>query len=69
MDEDKVDRQARGADNQSPAPHPPKDGEGSGESGPGEKTCPVCDGTGRKDGDECPVCEGTGRVKENAEGE
>lgn len=70
MDEDEVDRAARGADNQSPAPHPPKDDEGSSEaSGSGEKTCPECDGTGRKDGDQCPICEGTGKVKASAAGE
>lgn len=68
MDEDEVRRQARGSDNQSPAPDPPKDETPSGGDDSGEKTCPECDGTGRKDGAECPVCEGTGRVKAAPEG-
>jgi RecJ-like exonuclease len=30
----------------------------------GENICPVCKGSGEKDGAECPNCEGTGRVNE-----
>jgi hypothetical protein len=35
-----------------------------GEPSSGENACPVCEGSGEKDGARCPNCEGTGRVNE-----
>ena len=33
-----------------------------GTPGTGEDLCPVCSGSGKKDGDDCEECAGTGRV-------
>jgi hypothetical protein len=33
-----------------------------GTPGSGEDLCPVCDGSGTKDGAKCEVCGGTGKV-------
>ena len=34
----------------------------------GEAICPVCDGQGKKDGEQCPECGGSGKVVEPAGG-
>jgi DnaJ-class molecular chaperone len=42
----------------------PGDEAPQGEPSSGENTCPVCEGSGKKDDAECPNCEGTGQVIE-----
>jgi hypothetical protein len=38
------------------------------ETSSGENVCPVCEGSGEKDGSQCPNCEGAGRVNEAISG-
>lgn len=45
-------------------PQRPGDEAPAGENSAGENICPVCGGSGEKDGAQCPHCEGTGRVIE-----
>jgi DnaJ-class molecular chaperone len=42
----------------------PGDEAPEGENSAGENICPVCGGSGEKDGARCSHCEGTGRVIE-----
>jgi hypothetical protein len=48
--------------------HTPDDDPEPGTPGTGEDTCPVCHGSGKKDGEECPRCDGTGRIVEGIGG-
>jgi hypothetical protein len=52
-------------DDPAPDENPrPGDEAPQGEASAGENLCPVCGGSGEKDGAECSHCEGTGRVIE-----
>lgn len=46
----------------------PGDAAAPGTPGTGEDICPVCSGTGKKDGAPCPNCGGTGRIVEGIGG-
>jgi hypothetical protein len=39
-----------------------------GTPGTGEALCPVCSGSGKKDGEACKMCNGTGKVIEGIGG-
>jgi DnaJ-class molecular chaperone len=45
-------------------PQAPGDEAPADENSAGENICPVCGGSGAKDGSPCEHCEGTGRVIE-----
>lgn len=49
-------------------PLKPGDDAPEGTPGTGEDLCPVCGGSGEKDGQDCPNCLGTGIVQEGIGG-
>jgi|GEM_PF-1549152 len=52
----------------SEPPVAPGDEAKPGTEGAGPDICPVCSGTGKKDGAVCPNCEGTGRITQGIGG-
>jgi len=46
----------------------PGDEAAPGTPGTGEDLCPVCGGSGKKNGADCPECEGTGRITQGIGG-